>query len=107
MDQSPLEVYRIDMKYVRNLHNIDDRVLSVSPQIGKDERPSVKRAKLRHYEKIFCEKRIPVAENRTGVISGTFAICEGCRRVTYHIGYAFGCACVPPVLRKGWISQDR
>ena len=35
----PLEVYRIDMKYIRNLHNIDDRVLSVSPQIGKDERP--------------------------------------------------------------------
>ena len=34
-----LEVYRIDMKYIRNLHNIDDRVLSVSPQIGKDERP--------------------------------------------------------------------
>lgn len=35
----PLEVYRIDMKYIRNLHNIDNRVLSVSPQIGKDERP--------------------------------------------------------------------
>ena len=35
----PLDVYRIDMKYIRNLHNIDDRVLSVSPQIGKDERP--------------------------------------------------------------------
>lgn len=27
------------MKYIRNLHNIDDRVFSVSPQIGKDERP--------------------------------------------------------------------
>lgn len=39
MNQLPLEVYRIDMKYIRNLHNIDDRVLSVSPQIGKDERP--------------------------------------------------------------------
>ena len=39
MMQLPLEVYRIDMKYVRNLHNIDNRVLSVSPQIGKDERP--------------------------------------------------------------------
>lgn len=34
-----LEVYRIDMKYIRNLHNIDDRVFYVSPQIGKDERP--------------------------------------------------------------------
>ena len=39
MTQLPLEVYRIDMKYIRNLHNIDDRVLSVSPQIGKAERP--------------------------------------------------------------------
>ena len=39
MTQLPLEVYRIDMKYIRNLHKIDDRVFSVSPQIGKDERP--------------------------------------------------------------------
>lgn len=39
MTQLPLEVYRIDMKYIRNLHNIDDRIFSVSPQIGKDERP--------------------------------------------------------------------
>jgi len=36
---APLDVYRIDMKYIRNLHNIDDRVFSVSPQIGKDDRP--------------------------------------------------------------------
>lgn len=26
------------MKYIRNLHNVDDRVLSVSPQIGKQHR---------------------------------------------------------------------
>lgn len=39
MSQLSLDVYRIDIKYIRNLHNIDDRVLSVSPQIGKDERP--------------------------------------------------------------------
>ena len=39
MTQLPLEVYRIDMKYIRNLHNIDDRIFSVSPQIRKDERP--------------------------------------------------------------------
>lgn len=39
MGNISLDVYRIDIKYVRNLHNIDDRVLSVSPQIGKDERP--------------------------------------------------------------------
>ena len=35
MIQAPLEVYRIDMKYIRNLHNVDDRVLSVSPQMSK------------------------------------------------------------------------
>ncbi len=39
MTQLPLEVYRIDMKYIRNLHKIDDRIFSVSPQIGKDDRP--------------------------------------------------------------------
>ena len=36
MDQ--LKLYQIDMKYVRNLHNADDRVESVSPQIGKANR---------------------------------------------------------------------
>lgn len=39
MTQLPLGVYRIDMKYIRNLHHIDDRIFSVSPQIKKDERP--------------------------------------------------------------------
>ncbi len=39
MNSLSLDVYRIDMKYIRNLHSIDDRVLSVSPQVGKDERP--------------------------------------------------------------------
>ena len=39
MIQASLEAYRIDMKYIRNLHNVDDRILSVSPQIGKDECP--------------------------------------------------------------------
>ena len=39
MIKASLDIYRIDMKYIRDLHNIDDRVLSVSPQIGKDERP--------------------------------------------------------------------
>lgn len=32
MKQERLNLYRIDMKYIRNLHNIDDRVSSVSPQ---------------------------------------------------------------------------
>lgn len=36
MDQ--LKLYQIDMKYVRDLHNADDRIESVSPQIGKANR---------------------------------------------------------------------
>lgn len=31
-------LYKVDMKYVRNLHNADNKVLSVSPQSGKDNR---------------------------------------------------------------------
>ena len=38
MKQERLNLYRIDMKYIRNLHNIDNRVSSVSPQIGKQHR---------------------------------------------------------------------
>lgn len=38
MKQERLNLYRIDMKYVRNLHNVDNRVSSVSPQIGKQHR---------------------------------------------------------------------
>ena len=33
-----LNLYHIDMKYIRNLHRVDDHVMSVSPQIGKDSR---------------------------------------------------------------------
>ena len=33
-----LKLYQVEMKYVRNLHNADDRVESVSPQIGKANR---------------------------------------------------------------------
>lgn len=38
MKQERLNLYRIDIKYIRNLHNIDNRVSSVSPQIGKQHR---------------------------------------------------------------------
>lgn len=31
----------MDMKYVRDLHNVDDRVQSISPQIHKSNRPFV------------------------------------------------------------------
>lgn len=30
--QTDFKLYKVDMKYIRNLHNIDDKVLSVSPQ---------------------------------------------------------------------------
>lgn len=36
--QTEFELYKVDMKYIRNLHNKDDKVPSVSPQIGKDSR---------------------------------------------------------------------
>ena len=38
MKQERLNLYRIDMKYIRNLHHIDNGVSSVSPQIGKQHR---------------------------------------------------------------------
>jgi protein AbiQ len=42
MEQKRLGLYTVNMKYIRNLHNQgDDRVFSVSPQIGKDNRPFV------------------------------------------------------------------
>ncbi len=34
-----LKLYRVNLKYIRNLHNIDSHVPSVSPQIGKQNRP--------------------------------------------------------------------
>lgn len=41
MDTERLNLYRLDMKYVRDLSKADDRVLSVSPQVGKESRPVV------------------------------------------------------------------
>lgn len=36
-----LNFYEIDMKYVRNLSKVDDNVMSVSPQLNKENRPFV------------------------------------------------------------------
>ncbi len=33
------KLYTVNLKYIRNLHRIDNHVPSVSPQIGKQERP--------------------------------------------------------------------
>ena len=38
MVQDRLNLYLVDIKYIRELHHADDRVLSVSPQIGKQHR---------------------------------------------------------------------
>ena len=34
-----LKFYKVDMKYIRNLTNVDDKVMSVPPQNNKETRP--------------------------------------------------------------------
>lgn len=34
-----LKLYNVNLKYIRNLHNADEHVPSISPQIGKQNRP--------------------------------------------------------------------
>ncbi|MCH5349378.1 MAG: type III toxin-antitoxin system ToxN/AbiQ family toxin [Oscillospiraceae bacterium] len=41
MAKTELDLYLVDKKYIRDLSNADDNVLSVSPQINKNERPFV------------------------------------------------------------------
>lgn len=42
MKQQRLGLYTVDMKLIRNFHNQgDDKVFSVSPQVGKEMRPFV------------------------------------------------------------------
>ena len=41
MKQEKLFLYTLDLKYIRDLHNADDRVLSISPQTNKSNRPFV------------------------------------------------------------------
>lgn len=41
MQKNHLRLYNINIKYIRNLSKADDKVLSVSPQIGKEKRPMV------------------------------------------------------------------
>lgn len=38
MKNTRLNLYHINMKYIRDLHKVDDHVMSVSPQIGKESR---------------------------------------------------------------------
>lgn len=39
MKQSRLNLYTVNLKYIRNLAHVDDNVFSVSPQRGKSDRP--------------------------------------------------------------------
>ena len=57
MEKSQRDFYKIDMKYIRNLHHLDDRVFSVSPKIGKSERPFLGLVLVRN-ERLYC---IPLA----------------------------------------------
>jgi protein AbiQ len=41
MKKKRFRLYHIDMKYVRDMARVDDKVMSVSPQIGKESRPFV------------------------------------------------------------------
>ena len=36
-----LNFYSADIKYIDKLHNADDKVMSISPQIGKQTRPFI------------------------------------------------------------------
>ena len=54
-----LKLFNVNKKYIRNLHKIDDNVPSVSPQIGKQERPFLGIVVLVNGSK-FC---IPLSSN--------------------------------------------
>ena len=41
MKKQRFHLYHIDMKYVRDLAKVDDKIMSVSPQVGKESRPFV------------------------------------------------------------------
>lgn len=53
MNQEKLFLFTLDMKYIRDLHQMDDRVQSVSPQIHKSNRPFVGVIVICD-EKLFC-----------------------------------------------------
>lgn len=41
MKQQRLSLYLVDLKYIRNLAHADDHVMSISPQVGKSNRPFI------------------------------------------------------------------
>ena len=64
MKQERLNLYRIDMKYIRNLHNVDNRVSSVSPQIGKQHRIYIGIVVICNEKKYLIPLSHPVAKHK-------------------------------------------
>ncbi len=64
MKQERLNLYHIDMKYIRNLHNADDRVSSVSPQIGKQNRVYIGIVVMCHNRKYVIPLSHPVEKHK-------------------------------------------
>lgn len=54
-----LKLYNVNLKYIRNLHNVDNHVPSISPQIGKQNRPFLGVVVMVNGEK-YC---IPLSSN--------------------------------------------
>ena len=66
------KLYNVDIKYIRNLHKVDDNVPSVSPQIGKQTRPFLGIIVLINGSK-FC---IPFTSNSSKKNKNFKAMCE-------------------------------
>ena len=65
VNQPKLAMYHIDMKYIRDLHRVDDKVPSVSPQIGKANRVFLGIIVLLHGQK-YC---IPLSHPKENMIT--------------------------------------
>lgn len=66
------KLYHVNIKYIRNLHKIDDNVPSVSPQIGKHNRPFLGIIVLINGSK-FC---IPLTSNSDKKNKNFESMCE-------------------------------
>ncbi len=69
MTRERLNLYKIDMKYIRNLHHIDNRVSSVSPQIGKQHRIYVGLVVICNQRKYLIPLSHPVEEKQLILIN--------------------------------------
>jgi protein AbiQ len=65
MKKQRLHLYHIDMKYIRDLAKSDDRVMSVSPQVGKENRPFVGIVVICNHKKYCIPLTSPKAKHQT------------------------------------------